>query len=182
MTVDGLELMFATNQVAPFLLTLLLLPRLKTASPARVINVTAPSTVRPDFRDLQGEGRFRPTRAFGASKAANLLFTFALARRLSGSGVTVNAYHPGIVRTELMRNAALPMRLLSGALNALRGKAPEEAAEEIAELAISSLFQETSGRLIHDGTVIRSPFEDDIEAQELLFGACEDLTGLRFAA
>lgn len=179
-TEDGLEIMFATNQLAPFLLTLLLLPQLKTASPARVLNVTAPSTVRPDFLDLQGEHRFRPTRAFGASKAANLLFTFALAGRLAGSGVTVNAYHPGIVRTQLMRDAALPMRVMTSVLNTLRGKSPEEAAGEIAELAVSSRFRETNGKLIHDGKAIPSPFEHDVEAQELLFRACEDLTGVRF--
>jgi NAD(P)-dependent dehydrogenase (short-subunit alcohol dehydrogenase family) len=175
-TREGLELMFATNQVAPFLLTLLLLPTLKAASPSRVINVTAPSTVRPDFEDLQGEHRFRATRAFGASKAANLLFTFAAARRLAGSGVTVNAYHPGLVRTDLMRNAALPMRALTGVLNRLRGKTADEAAGEIAELAASPFFQNTSGKLIHDGKPMRSPFEDDVETQERLFLACEELT------
>jgi len=180
-TKDGFELMFATNQLAPFLLTLLLLPALENAAPARVINVTAPSTVKPDFDDLQGERRFRPARAFGASKAANLLSTFALARRLTGGEVTVNAFHPGIVRTELMRNASLPMRFLSRTLNVLRGKPPEDAANEIAELAISPSFQRTSGKLIHDGKVIRSPFEDDVEAQERLFQACEALTGVRFA-
>ncbi len=179
-TEDGLELMFATNQLAPFLLTLLLLPALRTASPARVINVTAPSTIRPDFTDLQGERRFRPTRAFGASKASNLLFTFALARRLAESEVTVNAYHPGLVRTELMRNANLPMRVLSHTLNALRGKTPEEAADEIAELATSPSFGEVSGRLIHSGKPIRAPFEDDVGAQERLFMACEALTGIHF--
>jgi NAD(P)-dependent dehydrogenase (short-subunit alcohol dehydrogenase family) len=93
-TEDGLELMFATNHLAPFLLTLLLLPRLQTARQARVITVTAPSTVRPDFEDLQSERHFRPTRAFGASKAGNLLFTFALARRLTNTDVTANAFHP----------------------------------------------------------------------------------------
>lgn len=179
-TEDGLELMFATNQLAPFLLTLLLLPALKKASPARVINVTAPSTIRPDLTDLQGERRFRPTRAFGASKAANLLFTFALARRLAESEVTVNAYHPGLVRTELMRNAILPLRLLSRTLNALRGKTPEEAADEIAELATSPSFRGVSGRLIHNGKPIRAPFENDLDAQEGLFMACEELTGVHF--
>jgi NAD(P)-dependent dehydrogenase (short-subunit alcohol dehydrogenase family) len=136
--------------------------------------------VRPDFKDLQSESRFRSTRAFGASKAANLLFTFALARRLSESGVTVNAYHPGLVRTELMRNAAVPMRVLSRTLNALRAKKPEEAAIEIAELATSPSFRDVSGRLIHNREPIRSPFEDDVDIQEHLFRVCEELTGVHF--
>ena len=183
LTQDGLELMFATNQLAPFLLTLLLLPTLEKGSPALVLNVAAPSTVKPDFGDLQGERRFRPTRAFGASKAANILFTFALSRRLTEaeSGVTVNAYHPGIVRTDLMRNAPLPMRVIGSVLNALRGKEPQEVGREIADLAISPLLQTTSGKLIHDGKVISSPFEDDVETQESLFRACEELTGAHFA-
>lgn len=180
-TEDGFESMFATNQLAPFLLTLLLLPALRRASPARVINVTAPSKVRPDFADLQGEREFRPTRAFGASKAANLLFTYALARRLSDSEVTVNAYHPGLVRTDLMRRASLPLRALLGVLNALQGKTPEEAAQEIAELATSPSFRDVSGRLIHNGKRIRGPFEDDVDTQERLFETCEELTGARFA-
>lgn len=180
-TEDGFESMFATNQLAPFLLTLLLLPALRRASPARVINVTAPSKTRPDFADLQGEREFRPTRAFGSSKAANLLFTYALARKLADTEVTVNAYHPGLVRTDLMRRASLPLRALLGVLNALQGKTPEQAAQEIAELATSPSFGGVSGRLIHNGKPIRGPFEDDVDTQEELFAACEELTRARFA-
>jgi NAD(P)-dependent dehydrogenase (short-subunit alcohol dehydrogenase family) len=76
----------------------------------RVITITAPSTVRPDLDDLQSERRFRALNAFGASKAANLLFTYSLARRLAGSGVTANAVHPGLVRSKLMRFAPAPLR------------------------------------------------------------------------
>ncbi len=89
----------ATNVLGPFLLTNLLLDRLRAADAARVIVLSAPSTVRLDFDDLQGERRFRSLSAFGASKAADLLFTFELARRLEGGPVTANAVHPGLVRT-----------------------------------------------------------------------------------
>ena len=82
-TTDGLELMFATNHLAPFLLTNLLLPSLRASGAARVLTVTAPATVRLDFDDLQARRRFRALRAFGASKAANLLFTFGLAERVA---------------------------------------------------------------------------------------------------
>ena len=86
-TTDGLERMFATNVAGPFLLTDLLLDQLR-ASRARILVLSAPSTVKLDFDDLQGERRFRSLSAFGASKAADLLFTFELARRLEGSGAT----------------------------------------------------------------------------------------------
>jgi NAD(P)-dependent dehydrogenase (short-subunit alcohol dehydrogenase family) len=179
-TPDGFELMFATNQLGPFLLTLLLLPQLKAAGAARLVTVTAPSTVSPRFDDLQGERRFSPLHAFGASKAANLLFTFALARRLEGTGVTVNAYHPGIVRTSLMKDAPLPMRAMTSLLNHIRGQKPEDVAPGIVDAATSAVFKDTNGKLIHRGQVVRAPFEDDIDTQERLFRACEDLTGQRF--
>ena len=79
----GLESMFATNHLGPFLLTTLLVDRLKASAPSRVIVVTAPSTTQLDFDDLQGARKFSALRAFGASKMCNLLFTFALARRLA---------------------------------------------------------------------------------------------------
>lgn len=87
---DGLELMFATNHLGYFLLTNLLLETMKPSAPATILNVTAPSTTKPYFEDLQGERSFRALWAFGATKMENLLFTFAMARRLEGSGVTAN--------------------------------------------------------------------------------------------
>ncbi len=85
-TVDGLEMTFALNHLAYFLLTNQLLDLLKRTGSARVLNVTAPATTKIDFDDLQGERRYRPFTAFGASKVANLMFTFELARRLEGIG------------------------------------------------------------------------------------------------
>lgn len=110
-TVDGIEMTFALNHLAYFFLTTLLLDSLKQSGSARVLNVTAPATTKNDFDDLQGERRYRPFTAFGASKVANLMFTFELARRLAGTGVTANAVHPGRVRSNLMRDAPAPFRL-----------------------------------------------------------------------
>src|SRR2546426_10012925 len=86
-TPEGFEQMFATNYLGPFLLTRLLIPYLEAARPSRIINVTAPSTTRPNLNDLQGERKFSSLGAFGASKAADLPFTYALARRLGGEGL-----------------------------------------------------------------------------------------------
>ncbi|HEV2138105.1 MAG TPA: SDR family oxidoreductase [Nitrososphaerales archaeon] len=166
MTPDGFELMFETNYLGPFLLTRLLVPYLEAGERSRIINVTAPSTTRPNLDDLQGERKFSALGAFGASKAANLLFTYALARRLEGRGVTVNAYHPGIVRTNLNRSAPAPVRFISSVINAFAGKTPEKASEGLVQLATSPEFSEKSGTFVHDGHVISAPFIEDQELQD----------------
>ena len=102
-TVDGYEATFATNHLGPFLLTNLLLDRMRASAPARIVNVasTAHNSARKGmpFDDLQSEGRYRAMRVYGQSKLANILFTNELARRLEGTGVTANSLHPGTVRT-----------------------------------------------------------------------------------
>jgi NAD(P)-dependent dehydrogenase (short-subunit alcohol dehydrogenase family) len=102
-TVDGFEATFATNHLGPFLLTNLLLDRMKASAPSRVVTVasSAHSSARTGlpFDDLQSERHYRAMRVYGQSKLANILFTLELARRLSGTGVTANSLHPGTVRT-----------------------------------------------------------------------------------
>jgi retinol dehydrogenase-14 len=100
-TADGLERTFAVNHLAPFLLTNLLLDRLKQSAPARVVTVSsnAQAQGRIDFDDLQGERSYSGARAYSQSKLANVLFTYELARRLQATSVTVNALHPGVVST-----------------------------------------------------------------------------------
>ena len=169
LTTEGHEKMFATNYLGPFLLTRLLVPYLETASPARVVNVTAPSTTRPDLNNLEGEKKFSAMGAFGASKAADLLFTYALATRVEERGITVNAYHPGIVRTNLNRTAPSPVRLISGILNLFVGAPPDVAAEGLVQLATSPEFERTNGQLIHKGRAISAPFVDDRELQDRLW-------------
>ena len=100
-TADGLEHTLALNHLAPFLLTILLLDRLKASAPARIVTVAsgAHTAGRLDFDDLQGEQKYSGQRAYNASKLANVMFTYELARRLHGSGVTATVLHPGVVRT-----------------------------------------------------------------------------------
>jgi len=102
-TADGLEATLATNHLGPFLLTNLLLDRIRSSSPARIVNVasTAHSAARKGmpFDDLQSEKRYATMRVYGQSKLANILFTRELAHRLAGTGVTANSLHPGTVRT-----------------------------------------------------------------------------------
>jgi retinol dehydrogenase-14 len=100
-TVDGLERTFALNHLAPFLLTHLLLDRLKHSAPARVVTVSshAHASGRIDFDDLQGERSYSGAQAYDQSKLANVLFTYELARKLRAAPVTANALHPGVVST-----------------------------------------------------------------------------------
>lgn len=102
---DGIEMTFAVNHLAYFLLTNLLLARLKENAPARIINVAsmAHSGAHISFEDLNYESSYTGFRAYSESKLANILFTYALARRLGDSSVTVNALHPGVINTKLLK-------------------------------------------------------------------------------
>ena len=149
---DGLELMFAVNHLGPFLLTNLLLDVLQASAPARVLTVTAPSTVPLDFDDLQGERKFSAAQAFGASKMCNLLFTYELARRVEGAGVTANATHPGLAKSNLMREANPIMRWIAN----LMSGAPEKAAETPVYLASAPEVATVSGQFFRDKKPINS--------------------------
>ena len=138
-SIDGMELMLATNHLGPFLLTNLLRERL--AGGGRVITVTAPSGTHVDVDQLLDRHQFSAFHSFGATKAAQLLFTFELARRASRWDVRANAFHPGIVQSQLTREAPLPARL------AMRwfGQSPARPAEDLVELALSPAHAGTTG-------------------------------------
>ena len=107
-TPDGLETTFAVNHLGYFLLTGLLLPRLRAAAPgARIVNVASDAHRwgALDFDDLQNERAYKAMKVYGQSKTANILFTRELARRLEGSGVSANALHPGAIATRLGRGS-----------------------------------------------------------------------------
>lgn len=138
-TKEGFEVMLATNLLGPFLLTNLLRDRL--VGRGRVVTVTAPSSTRVDINQLMDKSKFRALDTFGATKAANLLFTFELARRAKRWEVRANACHPGLVRSELMRDAWAPIRVVTR----LVSKPPGRAAEDLADLAISPAHEGTTG-------------------------------------
>jgi NAD(P)-dependent dehydrogenase (short-subunit alcohol dehydrogenase family) len=166
LTADGLETMFATNHLGAFLLTNLLMDALKASDDARIINLTAPSTVGLNFEDLQGEKSFNALNAFGATKMCNLLFTYELARRLAGTNLTVNAVHPGIVKTGLMREANPLAHLFIN----LFGRSPEKAAEPIIYLASSPEVRGMTGKFFKDRKVIESnAYSLDRDVQQRLW-------------
>lgn len=138
-TADGFELMLATNHLGPFLLTNLLRDRLVKAG--RVVTVTAPSPTRVDIDRLLDKYRFDAMHTFGATKAANLMFTFELARRAHRWDIRANAFHPGLVRSELMKDARRGIRVLAPWVSG----SPERAAEDLAELAVSPSHSGTTG-------------------------------------
>ena len=178
-TVDGFEEMFAANHLGPFLLTNLLLEPLQAAvqanGSARVLNITAPSTVQLNFEDLQGERRFNSLNAFGATKMANLLFTFALARQLETTGITVNAIHPGLVRSGLLKESFFLLRIFTQ----LVSSNPEKATGAILQAATAPEFGKTTGKFLHAGKEIEAPaYAHDRAAQQRLWEISERLTDL----
>lgn len=103
---DGFEMQWAVNHLAVFLLTNLLLPILEASAPSRVVTVSSSvhHGAQIDFEDLQSEQNYSPTGVYAMTKLANVLFTYELARRLEGDGVTANCLHPGVISTNLNRN------------------------------------------------------------------------------
>ncbi len=112
---DGYELTFAVNQLAPFLLTLLLLDKLKASQPARIITVTsiAHHVREPNLERINDPATYHGWGAYKLSKFANVLFTYALAQKLEGSGVTANCLHPGTVDTKVLHSAFPDMQGIS---------------------------------------------------------------------
>jgi len=169
----GLELMLATNHLGPFLLTNLLRDRL--VGGGRVITVTAPSTTRFDVERLSDKDRFNAMHSFGATKAANLMFTFELARRAKRWDVRANAFFPGLVRSELMREATGALQFVSRLLSRDAG----HAAHDLADLALSPAFAGTSGWFFKGGRRIDPPKQtQDVGQQSTLWKRSADLVEL----
>ena len=179
-TVDGIETTFAVNHLAPFLLTNLLLPLLKAAPSARIVNVAsgAHRGVSLNFDDLEGRGRYSGWRAYQRSKLANILFTRELARRLEGESITVNALHPGYVNTQIFRDATwkgLAMRFFARAF----AISPEEGASTTLYLATSpEVAGETGGYYIRCKRVGSSRPSLDDEAARRLWDVSATMTRL----
>jgi len=171
LTVDGFEEMFAANYLGPFLLTNLLLETIQAAvqanGSARILNVTAPSTVPLNFEDLQSEGNFGASNAFGAARTAILLFTLELARRLENTGVRVNA-----IDAESMNESFFLTRLFNRS-------SPEEAATNIVQAAVAPEFEKATGKFLHNGKEIEVPdYAHDRDAGQRLWEISERLSGL----
>lgn len=178
-TAEGYELTFATNHLAYFVLTQALLSRLLASAPARIVNTASQvhRGAKLDFGDLQSQHGYSGFGAYAKSKLANVLFTNELARRLSGSGVTANSLHPGVVasRFGLPRDGQggdpCSARFLSA-----HGIPPEEGAETIVYLASSEDAAKASGQYFnHCRAVIPSQEAQDRAVAEKLWEESEGL-------
>ena len=179
-TVDGLEMTFAVNHLAYFLLTHLLLDVLKASAPARIVNVAsrAHQGARLDFDDLQNRRRYSGWRAYTQSKLANVLFTYELARRLAGTHVTANALHPGFVATGFGGNNGWKGRLWQFVARFL-AISSEKGARTILYLATSPEGEGVSGKYFdQEQAVPSSPASYDASAAERLWQVSLELTGL----
>jgi NAD(P)-dependent dehydrogenase (short-subunit alcohol dehydrogenase family) len=150
---DGIELTWAVNHLAPFLLTTLLLPRLIDSAPARIVTTSsdAHQGAQIPFDDLNAERSWRGFgfARYGETKLANILFTGELARRLAGTGVTANCFHPGFVATGFNRNNGVLMRV-GMAISRPFARSASKGAETLVWLLDSEEAGETSGGYFFD--------------------------------
>ncbi len=178
---DGIEMTFALNHLGYFSLTLLLLDVLKASAPARIINVSsvAHRGARLDFEDLQNQRSYQGWRVYSQSKLANLLFTYELARRLEGSGITVNALHPGFVATRFGRsNGGIFDPLFR--LFQFAAISPEEGARTSVYLAASPEVEGVSGKYFEKCKAVpSSPESYDIASAQRLWEISLQMTGLK---
>ena len=178
---DGIEMALAVNHLAPFLLTNLLLEPLRAAASARIVNVGTRINTAMDFNDLNWERRpYRLMQAYGQSKLGNLHFTFELARRLAGSGLTVNCCFPGVFRSNLGGTDGAQGwfwrsvdRLVGWAL-----PTPEQAARRVLYLATDPAMAGVTGGYYSDRKPIPAPAQaQDPTANQRLWEISRALTG-----
>jgi len=179
-TADGYEYTFALDHLSPFLLTNLLLPRLMASAPSRVVTVSSAAhwTGRMHFDDLMLERGYRPFRAYCQAKLANVLFTYELARRQEGTGVTANCLHPGAVRTDFGKMLRGASRLGMSIIRPFE-IGPRRGARTTIYLASSPDVQGVTGRyFVGRRLAASSPASHSSDDARKLWEASERLTGL----
>jgi len=179
-TEDGIEMVFAVNHLAYFLLTMLLLDRIKQSAPARIVNVASEAHrfATMHFDDLGGERRYSTFGSYGQSKLANVLFSYELARRLAGTGVTVNCLHPGGIASGLWTNNGWLAQFIMQA-GKLFLKTPEQGAQTTIYLASSDKVDGVTGKYFANCREKRSNKESyNLEVARRLWEISERMTGV----
>ncbi len=187
-TQDGFETTFGVNHLGYFLVTNLLLDMLKASAPARVVSVSSRAHERRkgmNFDDLNSEQSYSGMGVYGDSKLANVLFTYELARRLEGSGVTANCLHPGVVRSGFGQNnggfISFAFKSFYTLLTPLT-KSNAQGAETSIYLASSPEVEGVTGKYFADSKETpSSPASHDQEAARRLWEISEQMTGLAAA-
>ena len=177
-SVDGVELQWAVNHLAPFLLTNLLLPALEAGRPSRVVTLSSNAHHSADLRwdDLEMRRRrwYRGYTQYANTKLANVLFTRELARRAAPLGVTANAMHPGVVATELLMNGFPPIRLVRRFL-----RTPEQGAATAVYLASDPAVSGVTGEYFIDSLPVSpSPEARNDESARRLWELSERMVGI----
>ncbi|MCY4187848.1 MAG: SDR family oxidoreductase [Bryobacterales bacterium] len=154
MSADGHEMNWAVNYLGPFLLTQLLLERIKASVPARIVNLSSETEMAGHihFDDLRLARNWTALRSYAQAKLATNMATIALARRLDGTGVTVNALNPGFIRTALLRDIKGAMQIWKPLMNWLASPA-EVGAERILMVALSPKYEGVNGQYVHEDAV-----------------------------
>jgi NAD(P)-dependent dehydrogenase (short-subunit alcohol dehydrogenase family) len=181
-TADGFEEQFFVNYLSYYLLTGLLLDRLRASAEPRIINMTSSSHSRGiiDFDDLQMEHNYKGWQQYANTKLMSMVYTYALARRLGGTRVTANCLHPGVIHTGLLRNFSSVLNVLFHALQRFF-KQPDDGAETPVYLASSPEVSGVSGKYFRKcqpmGTTAQS---NDPGVQDRLWADSERLAGFRY--
>jgi len=178
LSVDGIELTFATNVLGYYLLTRELLDLLRASAPARIVNVASTYAMDLDLSDLQFTRRaYEGRKAYAQSKACDRLLTWAMARRLEGSGVTANAMAPGlVVKTGLYRDTSPAAMLFMRVLGLFIGRSIAQGADTAIWLASSPEVEGVNGRFFELRKEVPCKFRN-AEDEEKLWSICEGLTG-----
>ena len=177
---DGVELTFAVNYVAVYLLTRLVLPMVERSPDGRIVNVTSEAhrSVSLDFDDLQMFDGYERFEAYGRSKLADLLFTYELSRRTEQNRVAVMAMHPGTTRTTLFRPRNPVERVVMPLLN-MKARSPQRAADTSVWLTTSDQARPLHGRYIGDRRIVESSYESrDPRIATRLWNVTAEMTGL----
>jgi NAD(P)-dependent dehydrogenase (short-subunit alcohol dehydrogenase family) len=170
LTEDGYEMTFAVNHLAYFLLTGLLLDLLKKSAPSRIINVSSTThSSSIDFDDLQSEKYYSGYSVYSLSKLCNILFTYELAERLQGTGVTANCLHPGVINTKLLR------------MNFSGGRPVAEGSKTSVYLATAPELESVTGKYFMDKRETRSAsISYDAEVRKKLWELSEQMVGFQY--
>ncbi len=179
-SVDGIEMNLAINHLSSFLLTNALLDTMHASAPARIVNVASNAMTRSiNLDDLQSEQTFVPFDVYGQAKLAMVLCTYALARRLAGTSITVNTLHPGLTATNIVNNVAPPIaRPFVGIIKRFL-QTPQQGARTALYLATSPEVEGVTGQYFIRGKQGRSvPISYDEALQERVWNVSADLVGL----
>lgn len=180
---DGIEKTFALNHLNYFLLTGLLLDLINNGTPTRIINVSSDAHLgvkKIHFEDIGFKKGYRPFQTYAQSKLANIMFTYELANRLKGNGITVNALHPGAVASKLYRNFGILEPLINFWIK-LTGKTSEEGAETSIYLASSEEVSNVTGKYFSDEEQKRSSEASyNQESWDRLWKLSQEMTGFEY--